>query len=130
MVLGACWQGAWSLWYSRTPGNFRLSSKKYIKLKCILILYFILRLLQIKKKDYIYIETIAKDWILIEIINKPMNKRKKTAIIITAAILLGLVLFVTIAVKFPIVLLALAVTVTVGVGVYGIYKMVYLSIEE
>ena len=120
MVLGACWQGAWSLWSSHTPGNFRLSSKKYIKLKCILILYSKYRLLQIKKKDYIYIE----------IINKPMNKRKKTAIAITTAILLGLVLFVTIAVKFPIVLLALAVTVTVGVGVYGIYKMVYLSIEE
>jgi len=59
-----------------------------------------------------------------------MNNRTFKAIIITAAILLGLVLFVTIAVKFPIVLLALAVTVTVGVGVYGIYKMVYLSIEE
>jgi hypothetical protein len=59
-----------------------------------------------------------------------MNKRKKTAIIITAAILLGLVLFVTIAVKFPIVLLALAVTVTVGVGVYGIYKIAYLSLKD
>ena len=59
-----------------------------------------------------------------------MNNRTFKAIIITAAILLGLVLFVTIAVKFPIVLLALAVIVTVGVGVYGIYKMVYLSIEE
>ena len=59
-----------------------------------------------------------------------MNKRKKTAIIITAAILLGLVLFVTIVVKFPVFLLALFMIVTVGVGVYAIYKIVYLSIEE
>jgi hypothetical protein len=59
-----------------------------------------------------------------------MNKRKKTAIIITAVILLGLVLFVTIAVKFPIVFLMLFVTVTVGVGVYGIYKIAYLSLKD
>lgn len=59
-----------------------------------------------------------------------MNNKKLKAIAITAAILLGLVLYATIAVKFPIVFLGLFVTVTVGVGVYGIYKIVYLSIKE
>jgi uncharacterized membrane protein YccC len=59
-----------------------------------------------------------------------MNKKLK-AIAITAAILLGLVLFVTIAVKFPIVFLGLFMIVPgVGVGVYGIYKMVYLSLKD
>jgi hypothetical protein len=58
-----------------------------------------------------------------------MNKKLK-AIAITAAILLGLVLYATIAVKFPIVFLALFVIVTVSVGVYGIYKLVYLSLKD
>jgi uncharacterized membrane protein YccC len=61
-----------------------------------------------------------------------MDRRKKKlkAIAITAVILLGLVLFVTIAVKSPIVFLGLFVIVTVGVGVYGIYIIAYLSLKD
>jgi hypothetical protein len=59
-----------------------------------------------------------------------MNNKKLKAIIITAAIILATIIFVTLVILIPKVLLIIAVCVGLGVAVFGIYKMVYLSLED
>ena len=59
-----------------------------------------------------------------------MNNRTFKAIAITAAILLVVVVFVTLMVTYPMAIIFPMMGVALSVVIYGIYKLVYLSLKD
>jgi hypothetical protein len=59
-----------------------------------------------------------------------MNRRKIKAIAIAAAIILAVIVFVTLMVNYPMAIIFPIAGASLSVVIYGIYKLVYLSLKD
>ena len=59
-----------------------------------------------------------------------MNNRTFKAIAITAAILLAVIIFITLMVTYPMAIIFPMMGASLSVVIYGIYKLVYLSLKD